>query len=97
MTSANVLKCRPLTLDELTDAINYDPGLQHYNRLSEMTKHRSTISKELICKKLGTLLDVHKKDKPDRPDEDTNDYVFFNHLSIRDFFHEHENNPLSSC
>jgi hypothetical protein len=86
-------------LDEITDAINYDPVIKPYKRLSEMTRYRSTMSKELICRKLGTLLDVHEKDESEnnRLQEDTNDYVFFNHHSVREFFHQYGNPLLSNC
>ena len=97
VASANGSNNRALTLDELADAINYDPVIKPYTQLSEMVNYRVTISKELICGKLGTLLDVHKSDesKSHELDKVTGDSVFFIHQSVGDFFHQHGKALLS--
>ena len=87
---------RPLSIDELEDAITYDPSLTPYKCLSEMTKHRKLISQELIHGKLGTLLEVQKK-KRNSHGRTLKDYVFSNHQSVRDFFHQDECEPLKTC
>lgn len=91
-------------MDELRDAINYDPGQHQYERLSEMAKYRPMITEEWIRRSLGTLLSVQKKDEEDDPssssssaDKDANEYVFFIHQSVKDFFHQRAETPLHNC
>ncbi|OJD34860.1 ankyrin repeat protein [Diplodia corticola] len=86
----------PLTVDELRDAINFDPGQRQYKSLSEMAKYRPTITEEWIRQSLGTLLSVQKKNAPFYPFLEK-DCVFFIHQSVKEFFHHRAETPLDSC
>ncbi len=81
---------RPLTVGELEDAITYDPSIERYNSLSEMERHRRPW--QLICKKLRTLLEVEKTYVRIR--RSYQDCVYFNHQSVRDYFHNNRDEAL---
>ena len=81
---------RPLTVGELEDAITYDPSTRRYKSLSEMERHRRPW--QLICNKLRTLLEVEKKF--DRIRLSYHDCVYFNHQSVRDYFHNNRDEAL---
>ena len=49
---------RPLRVEELEDAITYDPSLRPYHHLSDMAEFRIQFSRSIIRKKLGTVLEV---------------------------------------
>ncbi len=83
---------QPLTVRELEDAITYDPSIERYKSLSEMERHRRPW--QLVFKKLRTLLEVEKKfDRIRREDQH---YIYFNHQSVRDYFHNNRDEALKN-
>ena len=85
---------RPLTLDELTDAINYDPSKGTYKRLSEVRDRKQPMSRSSIHSKLGTLLEVQNGNYDYGKSQEI---VVFNHQSIRDFFDRDQNILFKNC
>ena len=83
---------RPLRLEELEDAITYDPSLRPFAYLSAMAEFRIQITRSFIRKKLGTVLEVLEKVNWGN---ETADYVFFNHQSMQDFLYRHGDRLLN--
>ncbi|KAI0180592.1 hypothetical protein GGR52DRAFT_250918 [Hypoxylon sp. FL1284] len=89
---------RPLTIEELQDAINSDPSIKPYQSLSEIAEHRQYFDEKLINSKLGNLLSIKKHPGPYSPfildDLEESSRIFFQHQSAKDFFERNRNSGI---
>ena len=85
---------RQLSVEELEVAIMCDPSIKKYTSLSEMHNHRRPINRRSIDQKLGTLLELQTKKEP--LSDKSQNFVYFNHQSVRDYFHQNRNEALKN-
>ena len=79
---------RPLCVEELKEAIMCDPSIANYKSLSMMRSDRREINRDLIISKLGALVEISTKVNQD--------FVYFNHQSVRDYFHHSQDEVLKN-
>lgn len=84
------------------EAISHDPTQRSYQRLSEMTQYRHTITADWIRTKLGTLLDVRRDRDVGKfwsagTSTSTELYVTFNHYSAKEYLRRDGKQLLREC
>ena len=79
---------RPLCVEELKEAIMCDPSIANHKSLSMMRRDRREINRDLIISKLGALVEISTKVNQD--------FVYFNHQSVRDYFHHSQDEVLKN-